>query len=232
MATVDRVSFIRLTPRGPSLEEWLAVLAKKGFPVRHQDDPYFVQAADKKETKSKARLTKIDALNAALNSIRPGGVLGVPNFSHFAGLDVWFEVGRRLALKGCKVQCCETGALLDPTQGADIAQGAGMVHEAVNRRRGRAMTLKRVAAGVTGGRKKIALTGPKLREALALFADTEWSVPALADKYEMSPSTFLRRVKEATGIASKIEAITLLNKGEWPPAPKRRKSNVKTQDEE
>ena len=57
------------------------------------------------------------------------------------------------------------------------------------------------------------LKGERLNELLRLFPDLEWSTPALADHFEMSPSTLLRHVAEATGVSSKAEAVRLHQEG-------------------
>lgn len=125
---IDRVSFIRLTPRGLPLEHWLAMLGKAGFPVTHDDDPYFVLPCDK-QSKKALRLSKNDPLKAALASIRAGGILGVPDFAHFGALDLFFDVAGKLAAKGCRIQCATTGMVIDPAKGEDVAAGAKLVND-------------------------------------------------------------------------------------------------------
>jgi AraC-like DNA-binding protein len=173
---------------------------------------------------------EVKELEAALNSVLPGGLLGIPSMMAFGSAIVWFEACTKLAAKGCKAEDAESGKILDPAKGEDIATGAAMLQLAINRRKGQAMTEKRVAAGVAGGRKKLKLGGARLTEALALFVDLEWSVPAMADHFSMSTSTFLRRIEEETGIASRAVAIRLHREGNWPPLAKpstRRRSSIK-----
>ena len=50
---VDRVSFIRLTPGGMTLEEAKNVLRKRGYPVDLDDDPIYVDDSAVKATKNK-----------------------------------------------------------------------------------------------------------------------------------------------------------------------------------
>lgn len=226
---VDRVSFIRLTQHGAPLARCRDLLRSRGYPVDQEDDPIYVQEPDTKR-KRELKLAAMKELEAALNSVLPGGLLGIPSMMAFGSAIVWFEACAKLAAKGCKVEDAESGKILDPAKGEDIATGAAMLQLAVNRRKGQAMTEKRVAAGVAGGRKKLKLGGARLTEALALFVDLEWSVPAMADHFSMSTSTFLRRIEEETGIASRAAAIRLHREGNWPPLAKpstRRRSSIK-----
>ena len=50
---VDRVSFIRLTPGGITLEEAKSVLRKRGYPVDRDDDPIYVDDSAVRITKKK-----------------------------------------------------------------------------------------------------------------------------------------------------------------------------------
>ena len=63
-------------------------------------------------------------------------------------------------------------------------------------------------------------------EMLDLFVNLDWSIPAVAKKFDLSQATLLRRVYEATGIRSKQEAVKLHQEGLWPPPkkPGRRKA--------
>jgi hypothetical protein len=226
---IDRVAFIRLTQHGASLARCKDALRSRGYPVDEKNDPIYVAEPETKR-KRELKLATMVQLEAAVNSVLPGGLLGVPSMMSFGSPIVWFEACAKLAAKKCKIEDAESGKILDPAKGEDVATGAAMLQRAVNRRKGQAMTEKRVAAGVAGGRKKLKLSDARLKEALALFVDLEWSVPAMADHFDMSTSTFLRRVEEETGIASRAVAIRLNREGSWPPPTKppiRRRSTIK-----
>lgn len=228
---IDRVSFIRLTQHGASLERCKDVLRSRGYPVDEEDDPIYIAEPETKR-KRELRLTTMAKLDAAVSSVLPGGMLGVPSMMAFGSPIVWFEACAKLAAKGCKIEDAESGKILDPAKGEDVATGAAMLQRAVNRRKGQSMTEKRVAAGIAGGRAKLKLSGARLSEALTLFVDLEWSVPAMADHFGMSTSTFLRRIQDETGIASRAVAIRLHREGGWPPPtkpPTRQRSTIKVE---
>lgn len=50
---IDRLSFIRLTPGGISLDEAKAVLRKRGYPVDQDDDPVYIDDSPIKMQKKK-----------------------------------------------------------------------------------------------------------------------------------------------------------------------------------
>lgn len=200
-------------------------LRKRGYAVDQEDDPLFVEPSAK-TTKQELKLTNATELGTAVAGLLhygPGSILGVPNFGHFGSLNMWFEVAAKVAALKGRIECAETGEILDPSKGEDVARGAKMVNDAINRRKGRTMTEKRVEMGITGGAPP-KLTGKRLVDAQEMFVDLSISIPEIAEKLGVSRSTVIR----AMGVG-RAEAIGLQAQGKWPPKKetKRRASNLK-----
>jgi len=149
------------------------------------------------------------------------GCLVVPHFGHFGSDAVWEAVAVKIADMSGLVIEATSGVELD---GQDIEAGKRLLKKS----RPRAMNAGKKAARSHAGRPKITLGGTKLEEALKLFADENWSIPMLADKFGFKVQmTFLRRVKDVTGTWSKGVAVHLADQGKWPPKRKMTDGEVK-----
>lgn len=196
------VCYIRLTRRGPAIEDERRVLERRGIDLSGDLAPLYVDEPPKSSSSAIA-MEKLPQLQEALRSLRPSEVLAVPDLGTFATHMLWTQVCRKVELKGATILDARSGCSYAPAIMADFLAGQELVIRLAHERKTAAARQARAERGIKGGAKR------KLTPAnIKTLASTYWPDPnagsnqAIADSCEklfgvkVSKATLERRMKE------------------------------------